>query len=121
MLDKKFKVLRVVAALYKVLAWILAVVGLIAALAILVVGIFGGGALRSSGFRPDYFGPYGIGFQAPILTGVVGFLVTLLVTALSFVLLYSVGEFVLLGLAIEENTRETAYYLRGEGTLPPEV
>jgi len=23
------------------------------------------------------------------------------------------------GLAIEENTRETAFYLRGEGTLPP--
>ena len=121
MMEKRFRVLRVVAGLYKVLAWIVALVGVIAALGLLVLSILGGGALRSFGFRPDYYGlPRNFGAGAPILTGIVGFLGMLLVCALYFSLLYSVGEIIHLGLAVEENTRETAYYLRGEGTLPPQ-
>ena len=119
MLEKRFKVLRVVAALYRVLAWIVLVAGIICSVGFLILSILGGGAMRSMAFRPDYYGLRGVGFGSSILTGIVGLLVILLASALSFILFYSVGELIHLGLAIEENTRETAWYLRGEEAPRP--
>ena len=54
-----------------------------------------------------------------LVGGIMGGLGILLGTVFYFVLLYAVGELIHLGLAIEENTREIAYYLRGEATIPP--
>ena len=121
-MEKKYKILRIVASLYKVLAWIMAVLGVIAALALLVLGIIGGGTARTYGFGPGLYGlaPF-LGLASPVLSGVVGFLVVLISTAFCFALLYGVADLIHLGLAIEENTRESAYYLRGEGALPPHV
>ena len=120
-MEKKFKVLRFVAVLYKIIAWIVAVTGVICALGFLAFSILGGEAMPWYGFHPEYYGfPMTFGPDMPILTGIAGFLIILIVSALYFVLLYAVSEVIYLGLAIEENTRETAYYLRGEGVLPPQ-
>ena len=119
MLEKRFKVLRVVAALYRILAWIVLVAGIICSVGFLLLSILSGGALPSAVFRPEYYGLRSFGYGAPIVTGIIGLVVILLASALYFVLFYSVGELIHLGLAIEENTRETAWYLRGEEAPRP--
>lgn len=120
-MEKKFRALRAVALIYKIVAWIVLVTG--GLLAVLTVIL---GAVQE-----------GVGFQSPLFAGipglrqvggflpglVAGFLV-LLLAVVQFILIYAVSELVHLLLALERNTRETAFYLRGENTLstsPPDV
>ena len=118
-MEKRFKALRVLSTLYKILAWIGLVLGVLAGLGILTLGVIGGGALttlsygyaRGMDFLPALM-------QGGIVMGIIGFLGALLVSGFHFVILNAVSEFILLALSLEENTRETAYYLRGEGSLP---
>ncbi|MEA3406934.1 MAG: hypothetical protein U9R48_02485 [Chloroflexota bacterium] len=113
-MEKKFRALRVVALIYKIVAWIVLVVGGLSAVFAVILG-----AVQER-----------VGFQSPLLAGVPGLsqvrgllpglaagLVVLLFTAIQFVLLYAVSELVHLLLALEHNTRETAFYLRGENAL----
>ena len=118
-MEKRFKALRFLSAVYKILAWIVLVLGVLAGLGILTLGVIGGrtlptlsyGYARVMDFLPALM-------QGGIVVGIIGFLGALLVSSLHFLILYAVSEFILLALSIEENTRETAYYLRGEGSLP---
>lgn len=118
-MEKRFKALRVLSAVYKILAWIVLVLGILAGLGILALGVIGGGSLTTLSYG------YARGadilpalMQGGIVVGIVGFLAAMLASGLHFLILYAVSEFILLALSIEENTRETAYYLRGEGSLP---
>jgi len=54
-----------------------------------------------------------------LVSGIVVALTVVLGGVIQFVLLYALGEAIHLGLAIERNTRETAQYIRGEGTVGP--
>ena len=118
-MDKRFKALRVLSTVYKILAWLVLVLGVLAGLGILTLGVIGGGTLttlsygyaRGMDFLPALM-------QGGIVMGIIGFLGALLVSGFHFVILNAVSEFILLALSLEENTRETAYYLRGEGSLP---
>jgi len=118
-MEKRFKALRVLSAVYKILAWIVLAVGILMGLGILAMGAVGG---RTLGMMSRYYPP-GAGLPpsmmpSGIVMGIVGFLGALLVAALYFLVLYAASELILLAIAVEENTRETAYYLRGEGSLP---
>lgn len=113
-MERKFRALRAVALIYKIMAWIVLVTGgLLAVLAVIL------GAVQE-----------GVGFQSPLLAGIPGLrqvggflpglvagLVTLLLAVVQFILIYAVSELVHLLLALERNTRETAFYLRGENAL----
>ena len=118
-METKFKALRVLSAIHRILAWVVLVVGVLVGVAILALTIIGGGTL------PSFMRAYAPGWRfipgfAPntIVAGIIGFLGTLLCSSLSFLVLHATSEFILLALSLEENTRETAYYLRGEGVLP---
>lgn len=106
-MEKRFQILRIAGTLYKVLAWISLIVGLLSALGALLFGIAGRALI------PREYGQFLPG--EGVIVGVMGLLFTLLLTALYFVAFYSVGELIYLFLAIEENTRETALWLRGQG------
>ena len=118
-MEKRFKALRFLSVVYKTLAWIMLVLGVLAGLGILTLGVIGGGTLTTLSYgyvRGMKFLP--VLMQGGIVMGIVGFLGALLVSGLHFLILYAVSEFILLAISLEENTRETAYYLRGEGSLP---
>ncbi len=118
-MEKRFKALRFLSVVYKTLAWIMLVLGVLAGLGILTLGVIGGGTLTTLSYgyvRGMSFLP--VLMQGGIVMGIVGFLGALLVSGLHFLILYAVSEFILLAISLEENTRETAYYLRGEGSLP---
>ncbi|MBI5032779.1 MAG: hypothetical protein HZB51_19820 [Chloroflexi bacterium] len=105
-MQQKFRVLRIVAIIWKVLAWLVLVLSILGGCGTLAMGLLAGGgaAARSSDML-------GIG-----LTGVVGGIVTALAAIffgiLYFVFLYAFAELVDVMLALEENTRATAEQLK---------
>lgn len=92
-MEKKFKVLRIIASVYKVLG-----------VAVLIVGIALSIILPLSAPQP--------------LGSRVGAFLALLFAALFYaLLLFAAGEFISLGLAIEENTRATKEILAKDKSL----
>lgn len=115
-MDKRFRALRVVAVIWKVLAWIILIVGVLSALFVVVIGAIQGRFGQPSAVLAAV---PGVSSVTGLLTGVVAGVALLLGALVQFVLTYAAGEVIDLGLALEQNTRETAYYLRGEGAMPP--
>jgi len=109
-MEQRFRVLRIIGTIYKVLAWIALALGGLGALGASVLG--GARIARRAAPWARVVGG--------IAGGIMGALGILLVAILYFLILYAAGEFVYLALAIEKNTRETAYYLRGKKTPSPQ-
>ena len=104
-MEKKYRVLRIVATIFKVLAWIVLVVGLLVAI-IWTVALMASGVSRLRAQLPSTL--YYPGLGLPLASGLAGSLVLGLISILYFLFLYASGEFVFLLLDIEENTREAA-------------
>ena len=100
-MESQFTALRVIGMVFKILAWIALIVGLLGAIAALLAG------LTLSG-QP---GPLGLNLGGP-LVGIAGFVVALIIAIVNFMLYYAVGESIYLFLSIEENTRRTAFFLQ---------
>lgn len=113
-MEKRFTALRVIGTVFKVLAWISLLVGILGAVLGLVAGFSLGGEDSLLGL--DLAGPLG---------GIAVFIAALIAAILNFLALYAAGEAVYLGLAIEENTRRTAYVVQqqymGSGYAAPGV
>jgi hypothetical protein len=108
-MQKKFRVLRVIGTVWKVLAWIELVLGILIAIGVLLAGIIGMGAMQRYGYEYPYqrmpwqlAGPIG---------GIVGFFVSLVLVLIYFLMLYGIGELTFLFIAIEENTRISAQWI----------
>lgn len=115
-MEKRFRALRLIALVWKVLAWVVLAAGILLAIGVVILGLVQGRAGVPSALVREYpFLGRATGLLGTLITGVGMFLGTVL----CFVLFYAAGQAVDLGLAIEQNTREAAHYLRGEGTLPP--
>ncbi len=103
-MEKRFRILRIIGTLWKILAWIVLVGGILSSLGILLAGILGGGGFvfrlfeQETGVVPGALG---------IVSSVFGFIIALAFTIIYFLILYAVGELIYLLLAIEENTRKT--------------
>lgn len=104
-MDRRFTALRVIGTVFKILAWITLILGLLGAIGMLIVGFTLSG--------PE--GPLGLNVGGP-LAGIAMFFVVLIIAILSFLSLYAVGESVYLLLSIEENTRRSAYILQQQYT-----
>jgi nicotinamide riboside transporter PnuC len=103
-MENRYTALRVIAIIVKIMAWIALIVGLLGAI----------GALFA-GFTLSNQGPLGLNIQGP-LAGIAAFVVTLVFAVINFLFLYAVGESIYLFLAIEENTRRTAFLLQQQYT-----
>lgn len=88
-MQERFPALRTISVLFKVLAWIVAAVGVIVALIMLVIPV------------PQSEGE---GIARLLALGL-----TLLVTFFYWLILYAIAEAIGVILAVEENTRRTAY------------
>ena len=109
-MEIKYRVLRFIAGLYKVLAWVLLVGGILGAIGAMVGGVMGGAL---AGQMAETTG-LGIG---GLVAGIAVGITLLIVAVLLFVFLYAAGEVVTLVLALEQNTREAAYYMRGDSGM----
>lgn len=107
---KKFGALRFVASLYRVLAWIVLVGGILFSLATMVMGATGTRALVSSiGARRG-----AVGIVEAIIIG----LLIMLGALLCFLTLNATSDGIHVALSIEENTRDMATYLKGATNAP---
>ena len=113
---KRFRALRALALLYRIVAWVVLVGGVLAALLVAIISAIQARVGTPSPLLADL--PI-LGDLVGPLAGVLAGIVMLVVALLQFLLFHAANEVIELGLAIEHNTRETAYYLRGEHTLPP--
>lgn len=108
-MERKFNVLRVIGTLWKVLAWITLIGGILFSLGILLVGVLGsGGALLRLFGQESAALPGAMG----LVSSVVGFGIALVSALIYFLILYAVGDLIYLLLAIEENTRQTMHALK---------
>jgi len=113
---KKFRALRLVALIWRVIAWIVLVLGIIGALLAIVLGAIVG---RVGDPSPLLSQVPGVSNVVDPISGVVAGAAVLVVSLLQFLLIYAGSDVVHLALDLEQNTRETAFYLRGESTMPP--
>lgn len=104
-MEKRYGVLRFIATLWKILAWVVLVLGVLGALATLVGGL--------TGFANDaMMREMGVpGMVSGAFLGVAGFFGILLGTVLQFFMLYAVGEIISVFLSIEESTRATRLWI----------
>ncbi len=105
-MQQKFRVLRIVAVIWKVLAWLVLVLSILGGCGTLAMGLLAGSsaAARNSDLL-------GIGLGG-VVGGVVTALVAIFFGILYFVFLYAFAELVDVMLALEENTRATAEQLK---------
>ncbi|MFP4394148.1 MAG: hypothetical protein ACLFTI_02705 [Anaerolineales bacterium] len=106
-IEKRHKLLRMISTVFKVVAWIILIFGLLASTGVLVLGLTGG-------LFEGPMGPIGPRLVAPILLGLPAFLIGLLITLLNFCTWYAAGALISLFIAIEENTRATAHWLESQ-------
>lgn len=105
-MNKKFRVLRIIGTIWKILAWIVLIAGILGAIGALLGGILGG--LRQFGELGITMGQAGAG----LIGGIIGFIGVLIGTILNFLALYAIGDLIYLMLAIEENTRTTSQWIQ---------
>ncbi|HHN93551.1 MAG TPA: hypothetical protein ENK17_02175 [Anaerolineae bacterium] len=103
-MEKRYKVLRLIGTVLKILAWLTLVLGILASVGVLVGGLAGGGALSRFGQQ------YGVHLALGVVSSLVAFAFSLVFTVLYFLGLYAAGELIYLLIAIEENTRSTAQW-----------
>ena len=100
-MQNKFRVLRIVSSILKILAWVVLVLGVLGGCGTLALGLVGGSSARGD------FGPL-----AGVLGGAVGSVVLLIFALFYFLFIYAYGELIALLIALEENTRLTAERLQ---------
>ncbi len=100
-MQPKFRVLRIVATLFKILAWI-----------VLVLGLLGSCGALASGLMPAVQGG-GRGDMIGLAAGIGGAIGALVGTLIAFVVFYAYGDLISLLISLEENTRLTAERLAG--------
>ena len=105
-MQQKFRILRIVAVIWKVLAWIVLVISVLGGCGVLAFSVMAGGNTGVRGADLG-FGPMG-----GALGGVISAAVFIFGGVLYFVLLYAFSELIDVMLALEENTRLTAEQLK---------
>lgn len=105
-MEKKFKVLRIVAFVWKVVAWVILVFSVLGGCGALVATLMAGNQLARQSAA------LGLGTLGGAVGGVVMALGAILLGVFYFISLYAVAEMIDVVLALEENTRATAEYLK---------
>lgn len=121
--EKRYRALRTVATIYKVLGWIVGVITILSVIGVCLISVLGGAAFSDLGRQFDLpMGGLGMGMGG-ILSGIVAGVGIILYGGLITLTLFAVGEGIDLAIAIETNTRTTAALLqqtqRPAPTQPP--
>ncbi len=123
MVEKRYRALRIIGTIYKVLGIIVGVVTVLLVLAACLTSIAGGAAMDVLGNELDLPAP-GLGTVGGIFYfyGVFLSLLLILYGGGLALTLFALGESVFLAIAVEENTRITATLLQNQiarATVPP--
>ncbi len=109
-MEKRFKVLRIIGTIYKVLGGITGVLTVLSAIGFCLITTLGGAAADQ--LTRDFGGGSGGGMVSGLFGGILVGLVILIYGGMMTITLYGAGEGIYLFLALEENTRTTALLLQ---------
>jgi hypothetical protein len=115
-MEKRYRALRVIGTIYKVLAAIVAGITLLSILGLCATSILGGLG-QAAFFRGNGFGFFG-GLFGGILGALIFSVVGIIYGGAISLTLYAFGEGIDLLLALEENTRMAAMALQHQANLP---
>jgi hypothetical protein len=104
--EKKFKILRIVAFVWKIVAWVILVISVLGGCGSLVMSLMAGNQLSRQ------TSALGLGMLGGAVGGIIIAVVAILVGLFYFISLYAVAEMIDVALALEENTRATAEQLK---------
>ena len=105
-MEKKFKILRIVAFIWKIVAWVILVISALGGCGSLVMTLMAGNQLSRQ------TNALGLGMLGGTVGGITIAVVATLVGLFYFISLYAVAEMIDVALALEENTRATAEQLK---------
>lgn len=105
-MEKKFKILRIVAFIWKIAAWVILVLSVLGGCAALVMALTAGNQLARQSSA------LGLGPLGGAAGGIIIAILALLVGVFYFISLYAVAEMIDVVLALEENTRATVEHLK---------
>jgi hypothetical protein len=112
-MEKRYRALRIVGSLYKILGAIVLILTIISAIGVCVVGVLGGAAMND--FSREFSrGFNGMGMVGGALGGILSALAVMIGGGIGGLTLFATGEAICLLIDIEENTRLTA-----ARSLPP--
>ena len=115
-MEKKFKALRFVGTIYKVIGIIAGVLTVIGSLGFCLMSILGGSVINSILNSVSNYGGGSSSGPAGLFGGILGGVVIggiiLLYGGITSITLYALGEGIYLFIGIEENTRTTAFLLQ---------
>jgi hypothetical protein len=111
-MEKRFKILRFVGSVYKVVGIIIGAITVISALGFCILSVASGSATESiiRGLNPNGVGQ-GFGIVGGVVGGLIFSLLIILGGGIYAITIYALGEIVYLLIAMEENTRYTASML----------
>jgi hypothetical protein len=118
-METKYRALRTIATIFKVLGWVILILGILGACASSAAMAFGGSAVW--GMAGPGRGGSDVSLVYALVIAVVVFIVMIVTVGLYALLLIAGSEGIYVFLDIEANTREMARRLaqRGGGTMPP--
>ena len=105
-MEKKYKILRIVAFVWKIVAWVILVISVLGGCASLVMTLMAGNQLSRQ------TSALGLGMLGGTVGGITIAVVAILVGLFYFISLYAVAEMIDVALALEENTRATSEQLK---------
>lgn len=106
-MEKRYRALRIISTLYKILGIIVLVIAIISAVGACLGGVLGGANFQNL-FGQEMSALGGVG---SVVAGIIGALVGLIFGGLGGLSLYAMGEGISLAIAVEENTRASAMHL----------
>jgi hypothetical protein len=115
-METRYRALRTIATIFKVLGWIILILGILSACGGSAATALGGSAYMGMG---GVGGGGNAGMIYSLIMAVVVFLVTVVFVGLYALLLIAASEGIYVFLDIEENTREMARRLGQRGTVAP--
>jgi len=112
-IEKRYKALRTIGTIYKILGIVVGVLTIFSILGFCVMSLLGGAALGSLANDPAMGDiPALPGIFSGVVGGIIATVIGIIYGGGLSVTLYAFGEFIYLFLAIEENTRLTNFMLQ---------
>ncbi len=118
-METKYRALRTIATIFKVLGWVILILGILGACGTSAAMVFGGSTVL--GMAGPGGGGGDVSLVYALVIAVVTFIVMIVTVGLYALVLIAASEGIQVFLDIEANTREMAKRLaqRGGGVMPP--
>jgi hypothetical protein len=120
-MEQKFRALRTIGSIFRVLGYIALALTIIGALAVCGLSVVGGTAIESFSQQIGGGGS-GAGFLSGLFGGLLGGILVLLYGGFISLWIIAIGELIYLLIGVEENTRKTNFLIENQMVkmVPPE-